>query len=132
MKSLSIFLIRILCFSLPFSFFSLVSLVPPLPQTFFYRVRPLSPQKLSSFWKNSQLHCDSWLSSSLSTIERQQQLKRERTSRATNGQKGFQWAIRGASLLIPSHSYLCSRCGSLLVFLLFLCEFLGIRFYPVD
>ena len=132
MKSLFIFLIRMLCFSLPFSFRPLVSPAPPLPQTFFYRVHPLSPQKLSSFWKNSQLHCDSWLSSSLSTIERQQQLKRERTSRATNGQKGFQWAIRGASLLILSHSYLCSRRSSLLVLLLFQCGSLGIRFYPVD
>ena len=62
----------------------------------FFRVHPLSPIKLSSFCKNSQLHCDSRLSSSLSTTERQQQLSRERTSRATNGQKGFQWAIRSA------------------------------------
>ena len=62
----------------------------------FFRVHPLSPIKLSSFWENSQLHCDSRLSSSLSTIERQQQWSRERTSRATNGQKGFQWAIRNA------------------------------------
>ena len=66
MKSLFISLIRMLCFSLPFSFCPLVSPAP----------------------------------------------RRERTSRATNGQKGFQWAIRGASLLLPSHSYLCSRCGS--------------------
>ena len=35
----------------------------------FFRVHPLSPIKLSSFWENSQLHCDSRLSSSLSTIE---------------------------------------------------------------
>ena len=62
----------------------------------FFRVHPLSPKKLSSSWENSQLHCDSWLSSSLSTIERQQQLSRQRTSRATNGQKGLQWAIRSA------------------------------------
>ena len=62
----------------------------------FFRGHPLSPIKLSSFWENSQLHCDSWLSSSLSTIERQQQLSRQRTSRATYGQKGFQWAIRNA------------------------------------
>ena len=62
----------------------------------FFRVHPLPPIKLSSFWENSQLHCDSRLSSSLSTIERQQQWSRERTSRATNGQKGFQWAIRNA------------------------------------
>ena len=59
----------------------------------FIRVHPLSPIKLSSSWENSQLHCDS---SSLSTIERQQQLSRQRTSRATNSQKGFQWAIRSA------------------------------------
>ena len=73
MKSLFISLIRMLCFSLPFSFCPLVTPAP----------------------------------------------RRERTSRATNGQKGFQWAIRDASLLIPSHSYLCSQCGSFLVFLLF-------------
>ena len=94
-------LFKLLLSDLSSSCFSfLLSLVSPsLPSQWIFSCgfQPLYPHKRSSSWYNSKFHCDSWLSSSLLTIERQQQLSRERSYRATNSQKGFQRTIRGAA-----------------------------------